>query len=60
MIKEENKTSFDWVYYVIGLVFGILTAAVISGGFLWSIFGGILGFIGSVIFVNAIVKGRTY
>ncbi len=29
MIKEENKTSFDWVYYVLGLFFGILTGAIV-------------------------------
>lgn len=60
MIQQENKSNFDWVYYVLGLFFGILTAAVISGGFLWSVFGGILGLIMAAMFLNGIVKGREY
>jgi succinate-acetate transporter protein len=60
MIKEENNTSFDWVYYILGLVFGILTAAVISGSFGWSILGGIIGFISAAFFLNVLVKDRKY
>ena len=60
MIKEENTKSFDWVYYVVGLFFGGFTGAVISGSFGWTILSAILGFIGSVIFVKAIVEGRKY
>lgn len=60
MIKEQNNDNFDWVYYVLGLVFGILTAAIISGSFGWSILGGIIGFIFGAVFLNGIVKGRQY
>jgi hypothetical protein len=60
MIKEENNKSFDWVYSVLGLFFGIITAAVISGSFLWSLFGGVLGLIMGAVFLNSIVKGRKY
>ncbi|RZM28602.1 MAG: hypothetical protein EOO88_08280 [Pedobacter sp.] len=60
MIKEENKQNFNWVYGVLGLVSGILIAASVSGSFLWSIFGGILGLIFGAVFLNSIVKGRSY
>jgi len=60
MIKEENKQNFNWVYGVLGLFSGILIAASISGSFLWSIFGGILGLIFGAVFLNSIVKGRSY
>ncbi len=60
MIKEENNNSFDWVYYVLGLFFGILTGAVISGSFGYSLLGGIIGFITAALFLNKIVKGRVY
>lgn len=60
MIQQEDNTKFDWAYYVLGLVFGILTAAIISGSFLWSILGGIIGFIFGAVFLNGIVKGREY
>ncbi len=60
MIKEENNNSLDWVYYVLGLFFGILTAVIITGSFGWAILGGMIGFIFSAIFLNGIVKGREY
>lgn len=60
MIKEENKTSFDWVYYVLGLFFGILVGAITTGSFGSSILGGIIGLIIAGLFLNKIVKGRTY
>ncbi|WP_316840936.1 hypothetical protein [Pedobacter gandavensis] len=60
MTNEENNNSFDWVYYVLGLFFGTLTAAIISGGFLWSVLGGIIGFILAAMFLNGLVKGREY
>ncbi|WP_316819563.1 hypothetical protein [Pedobacter gandavensis] len=60
MTNEENNNSFDWVYYVLGLFFGTLTAAIISGGFLWSVLGGIIGFILAAMFLNGLVKDREY
>lgn len=59
MIKEDNN-SFDWVYYVMGLFFGILTAVIVSGSFGAAVLGGIIGFIFGAIFLNGIVKGRQY
>jgi hypothetical protein len=59
MIKEDNN-SFDWVYYVMGLFFGILTAVIVSGSFGAAVLGGIIGFIFGAIFLNGIVKGREY
>lgn len=60
MIKEESKQSFDWVYAVLGLITGILTFAVVSGSILWSIIGGIIGMILASLFLNKVVKGRSY
>jgi hypothetical protein len=60
MIKQESKQSFDWVYSVLGVITGILTFWVVSGSFLWAIAGGIIGLILSSLFLNKIVKGRSY
>ncbi|MCD0487367.1 hypothetical protein LPB86_03945 [Pedobacter sp. MC2016-14] len=60
MNKEENNNSFDWVYYVLGLFFGILTAAIATHSFGASLLGGIVGFIIAALFLNKIVKGRVY
>jgi len=60
MTEQEEKNNLDWVYYVLGLFFGVLTTLAITSSFLWLIFGGILGFIFGAVFLNSIVKGREY
>lgn len=60
MTNEENKVSFDWVYYVLGLFFGMLTGLIVSGSFGSVLLGGFIGFIISALFLSKIVKGRKY
>jgi hypothetical protein len=60
MTKQENNNSFDWVYYVLGLFFGILTTSSITLSFGWLLFGGLLGFIFGAVFLNSVVKDRQH
>ena len=60
MTEQENNNSFDWVYYVLGLVCGIVTTLAITTNFFWALFGGILGFIFGAVFLNGIVKDRVH
>lgn len=60
MTEKENNNSFDWLYYVLGLFFGILTTAAVTLSFGWLLLGGLLGFIFGAVFLNSIVKGRHY
>ncbi|MGY4383311.1 hypothetical protein ACVWYN_000330 [Pedobacter sp. UYP24] len=60
MTEQENNNSFDWLYYVLGLFFGILTTAAVTLSIGWLLLGGILGFLFGAIFLNSIVKGRHY
>ncbi|MFP5079305.1 hypothetical protein [Pedobacter sp. JCM 36344] len=60
MTEQENNKSFDWVYYVLGLFFGILTTSAITLSFGWLLFGGLLGFIFGAVFLKSIVKDRQY
>lgn len=59
-MSTENKNSFDWVWYVIGILTGILSILSFSSNFGLILLGGIMGLIGTAIFVNGIVKGREY
>ncbi|WP_285060621.1 hypothetical protein [Pedobacter ginsengisoli] len=60
MTEQGNNNSFDWVYYVLGLVCGIVTTLAITTNFFWALLGGILGFIFAAVFLNGIVKGRVH
>jgi hypothetical protein len=53
--KEINVNS---LYYVVGVVFGLLTGAVLEVGVKWIIVGGILGLLTAALFVTVFVRGR--
>jgi hypothetical protein len=59
-MSTENKNSFEWVYYILGLLAGILFVLPITTSFGWLFLGGVLGLIFGAVFLNKIVKGRHY
>jgi len=60
MSTEENKNSFEWVWYVLGLVAGVLAVLAVTTSFGYLLLGGIIGLILAGMFLNNIVKGRHY
>ena len=60
MSTQENKNSFEWVWYVVGLLTGMLAVIAVTTSFGWVLLGGILGLIFAGLFLNNIVKGRHY
>ncbi len=59
-MNTENKNSFEWVWYVIGMLTGILAVLAVTSHIGYLFLGAILGIIFTAIFVNNIVKGREY
>ncbi|MBS1524167.1 MAG: hypothetical protein JST19_00875 [Bacteroidetes bacterium] len=55
--KEEEK-SYDYLYYVVALVCGLFTGAVINDGFTWIFVGGVLGLLLAALFLKVFVRGR--
>jgi hypothetical protein len=55
--KEEEK-SYDFVYYLLGLVTGVFTGAILDVGMIWALVGGVLGLLSAAFFLNVLVKGR--
>jgi hypothetical protein len=60
MSTEENKNSFEWIWYVLGLFTGMLAVLAVTSSLGWVVLGGILGLIFAAVFLNSIVKGRHY
>lgn len=56
--NTPTEKSYDYLYYVIGLVFGLLTGAIIEKGFVWVPVGGVVGLLTAAFFLNVLVKGR--
>lgn len=58
-MENHNTAETNYsLYYILGLVFGILTAWVISESVLWTLLGAIIGLLFAAFFVNALVKDR--
>lgn len=55
--KEEQK-SVDGYFYIIGLLAGLFTGAVINRGFIYIPIGGVLGLLSAALFLRALVKGH--
>ena len=60
MSSEETKNSFEWVWYVVCLLAGMLAVIAVTTSFGYVLLGGIIGLIIAGLFLNNIVKGREY
>ena len=58
MENHKNVEANYSLFYILGLVFGVLTAWVISESVLWTMLGAIIGLLFAAFFVNALVKDR--
>ncbi len=58
--QENSNNNFNWLYYLLGLIFGILTAVIITQSYIFAMVGAVLGLLTAGLFLNAIVKGRKY
>jgi hypothetical protein len=56
--QQEEEKSYDFVYYLLGLVTGVLTGAILDVGMIWALVGGVLGLLSAGLFLNVLVKGR--
>ena len=59
-MSTENKNSFEWVWYVIGMLTGILAVLAVTSHVGYVFLGAVFGLILTAVFVNKIVKGRQY
>lgn len=59
-VQQNSNNNFNWLYYALGLFFGIFTGAVITQSYIFALLGGVLGLLTAGLFLNALVKGRKY
>ena len=58
MEHQEEEKNYDFVYYLLGLVTGVFTGAILDVGMIWALVGGVLGLLSAGLFLNVLVKGR--
>lgn len=59
-VQENSNNNFNWLYYALGLFFGLFTGAIITQSYIYALLGGVFGLLSAGLFLNAIVKGRKY
>ncbi|GAB2701170.1 hypothetical protein GCM10027037_27840 [Mucilaginibacter koreensis] len=57
MEHKEDKSQ-DAIFYIVALVSGLFTGAIINHGFVWIPVGGILGLLTAALFIKLLVRGR--
>ncbi|MBS7565620.1 hypothetical protein KHS38_14505 [Mucilaginibacter sp. Bleaf8] len=57
MSHHEDK-SYDSYFYIIGLVAGLFTGAIVNQGFIYIPVGAVLGLLTAALFLKVLVKGR--
>ena len=57
-MKQAEEKNYEYLYYVIGLFFGLVTGAVLEKGLIWIPAGGVIGLFFAAFFVHFLVKGR--
>ena len=57
MKQQVEETNNSW-YYILAIIFGVLTALVTTGSIAWAIAGAILGLLMDLVYVNVLVEKR--
>jgi len=55
---EEEVKSYDFVYYLVGLLSGAFTGAILDKGLIWALVGAVLGLLSAGLFLAVLVRGR--
>lgn len=60
-MKNYHHSEPDYsLYYILALIFGVLTAWVVTGSVLYILLGALLGLLTAGFYVNVLVKDREY
>ena len=55
---EEEEKSYNYLYYLIGLISGLFVGVILDKGFIWIPMLGVFGLLFAGFFLNVFVKGR--
>jgi hypothetical protein len=56
--ETEEVKNFDQLYYIIGLVAGVITAYIVHGTFYWVLIGAVLGLLSAAFYVNKVAPRK--
>lgn len=57
-MKKVEAGQNNSYYYILALIFGVLTGFVVTGSIAWALFGALIGLIFALFYVNVLVEKR--
>lgn len=55
---ETEEKNYDYLYYLIALITGIITAALFQGTFVYIIVGSVVGLLGAAFFIKYLLPRK--
>lgn len=52
--ETEEVKNFDNLYYIVGLLAGIVITYIVKGTFLWALIGAVLGLLSAGLFIKKV------
>lgn len=59
-MKNRALKNTNSLFYIMGIVFGLLTFGLVSESVMWAVIGAAVGFVMAFLFVKAFVRGKSY
>jgi hypothetical protein len=56
--EQDDQKSYDYIYYLVGLLTGLFTGVVIDNGFILIPILGVVGLLFAAFFLSLFVRGR--
>ncbi len=57
-VEKKDEVNFNALYYLVGLLCGLFTGAILDKGYTWIFVGGVLGLLTAALFLSVFVRGR--
>jgi len=55
---EEEVASYDYLYYIVGILSGMFVGLILDKGLIWILILGLFGILFAAFFLNVLVKGH--
>ena len=56
--EEEEVKSYDYIYYLVGILSGLFVGFILAGNFIWIPVMGLFGLLFTAFFLSVFVRGR--
>jgi hypothetical protein len=55
---EEEAKTFNYIYYLVGILSGVFVGIILDKGFIWLPIMGLFGLLFTAFFLSVFVRGR--